>query len=336
MIKQEMSSFVNGNDGQKSLTIDDLVLKNAPYWYQSDTTVSRLPNCNSQSHFELQTDSKIDQLGTRTINDLDDPIVDLNPKPKMILEAFADFRYGLSEFGLFCPILGQSFLGSQTKKMLQNSMEKLSLGQNTFGVNNDDSCKKSQSECLLSFQNKNLLQTLVNWSENPEDKDESEDAKSDISRNSDESHHKSSIQNTDSNEYKVPVDVSELQEMTFKDVKEVRERINEIFAPKNVKMICKRAERIYSNFYCVFVLYCHKWAKRGPTYRSSTRYRKQSTNCPFQLKFTKHKRDDYRLTDGVFFHNHELDTPVLMPSILKFIRQFDPYETKAAEVRKLL
>ena len=94
----------------------------------------------------MQTDSKIDQLGTRTINDLDDPVVELAPKPRGKLETFADFRYGLSEFGLFCPIPGQSFLGSQTKKILQNSMEKLNSSQNTFGVNNENSAKKSESE----------------------------------------------------------------------------------------------------------------------------------------------------------------------------------------------
>jgi hypothetical protein len=88
-------------------------------------------------------------LGTRTINDLDEPIVKLTLKPKPNLGTFADFRYGLSEFGLFCPIPGQLFFGSETKKILQNSMEKLVSTKNLFGVNNENSARKSEPEVPL-------------------------------------------------------------------------------------------------------------------------------------------------------------------------------------------
>jgi hypothetical protein len=47
----------------------------------------------------------------------------------------------------------------------------------------------------------------------------------------------------------IKVDVSSLQSMNFENVKDIREKIDHIFAPQNVKMICKRAERIYANGY---------------------------------------------------------------------------------------
>jgi hypothetical protein len=53
------------------------------------------------------------------------------------------------------------------------------------------------------------------------------------------------------------------------DVKEIRERIDVIFAPLNVKMISKRAERHYPNGYCVYVLYCNRCSKRKATYKCS-------------------------------------------------------------------
>lgn len=53
----------------------------------------------------------------------------------------------------------------------------------------------------------------------------------------------------------IKVDVSSLQAMNFENVKDIREKVDQIFAPQNVKMICKRAERVYANGYCVFVLY---------------------------------------------------------------------------------
>lgn len=56
----------------------------------------------------------------------------------------------------------------------------------------------------------------------------------------------------------IKVDVSSLQAMHFENVKDIREKVDQIFAPQNVKMICKRAERVYANGYCVFVLYCNR------------------------------------------------------------------------------
>lgn len=57
---------------------------------------------------------------------------------------------------------------------------------------------------------------------------------------------------------KVLADMSVFQNMEFDNVKDIREKINKILLPQNVKMICKRSERVYSNSYCVFVLYCNK------------------------------------------------------------------------------
>jgi hypothetical protein len=129
------------------------------------------------------------------------------------------------------------------------------------------------------------------------------------------------------------VDVSCLEKYSFKDVAEIRKVVEKIFAPKNIKMICKRAERIYQNSYAVFVLYCHRWAKRGPNYPSKIRYKKQSTNCPFQIKFTKYKNCRYRMTDGVFYHNHDLDTAVMLPEIIEYLKTLDPMTCKPAEIR---
>ena len=41
----------------------------------------------------------------------------------------------------------------------------------------------------------------------------------------------------------VDIDVSDIRRMRFKDVSEIREKIEEQFAPHNIKMISKRAER---------------------------------------------------------------------------------------------
>jgi hypothetical protein len=60
-------------------------------------------------------------------------------------------------------------------------------------------------------------------------------------------------------EFVIKIDVPNLmKDLTFKDVAEIRMVVEKIFAPKNIKMICKRAERIYQNSYAVFVLYCHR------------------------------------------------------------------------------
>ncbi|CAI2377286.1 unnamed protein product [Moneuplotes crassus] len=134
----------------------------------------------------------------------------------------------------------------------------------------------------------------------------------------------------------IKIDVSSIQAICFEDVKEIREKIDQIFAPQNVKMICKRAERVYANGYCVFVLYCNKCKKRRPSYKSNKCYKKRSTGCQFMLKFTKHQNEKYRLTDGVFQHNHLLTTPVLDSMILNQIDQFDPTTIKPAYVRKYI
>ena len=52
--------------------------------------------------------------------------------------------------------------------------------------------------------------------------------------------------------------MSEFRKFSFKDVKEIREKVDKVFSPQNVKMISKRAERHYPNGYCVYVLYCNR------------------------------------------------------------------------------
>ena len=101
-------------------------------------------------------------------------------------------------------------------------------------------------------------------------------------------------------------------------------------------MIWKRAERVYANGYWVFVLYWNKCSKRKPSYKSNKCYKKRSTACPFQLKFTKHQKEQYRLTDGDFYHNHPLTTPVLDSVILRQLDSFDPTSSKPAIVRKFI
>ena len=53
----------------------------------------------------------------------------------------------------------------------------------------------------------------------------------------------------------IKVDVGHLQSLEFDNVQDIRDKVNRIFAPQKVKMIWKRAERVYANGYCVFVLY---------------------------------------------------------------------------------
>lgn len=59
-------------------------------------------------------------------------------------------------------------------------------------------------------------------------------------------------------ELKVEVDISFFREKTFEDVHAIRANVNEVFAPLNIKLISKRAERHYPNGYCVYVLYCNR------------------------------------------------------------------------------
>ena len=101
-------------------------------------------------------------------------------------------------------------------------------------------------------------------------------------------------------------------------------------------MISKRAERLYPNGYCVYVLYCNRCQKRKPTYRCTKSYRKRSTNCPFTLKFTKNEGKEYLLSGGVYYHNHTLTTPVLEPEILAELDKFDPVEAKPADIKRYI
>jgi len=57
---------------------------------------------------------------------------------------------------------------------------------------------------------------------------------------------------------KLEVEVSVFKEKTFEDVNAIRAFVNEVFAPLNIKLISKRAERHYPNGYCVYVLYCNR------------------------------------------------------------------------------
>ena len=60
--------------------------------------------------------------------------------------------------------------------------------------------------------------------------------------------------------------MSKFSNQIYLDVKEIREKVDEVFAPQNIKLISKRAERLYPNGYCVYVLYCNRCKKRKPTY----------------------------------------------------------------------
>lgn len=61
--------------------------------------------------------------------------------------------------------------------------------------------------------------------------------------------------------------MSKFSNQIYLDVKEIREKVDEVFAPQNIKLISKRAERLYPNGYCVYVLYCNRCKKRKPTYK---------------------------------------------------------------------
>lgn len=42
------------------------------------------------------------------------------------------------------------------------------------------------------------------------------------------------------------------------------------------------------------------------------------------------------MTDGVFYHNHELDTAVMLPEIIDYLKTLDPMRCKPAEVRVII
>lgn len=278
-----------------------------------------------------------------TIAELADPIICLTPNPISQANEISDFRYGLSQFGLFWPIPGEKCQQTdmlnidytQNRSKMWNNMENRS---NMMSIRKESSFPRilPKKQYLANFSQSNIGTSTIQ--DNADEEIKLEIWKNIITSN-DNSLSRLNINSecsASANVHRLNVDVSDLKNMIFKDVKEIRKQVNAKFAPKNVKMICKRAERIYTNSYCVFVLYCHRCSKRGPTYMSKTRYKKRSTDWPFQLRFTKHKGSDYKLTDGVFYHNHEQDTPVILPVILDFIHQFDPFETKPAEVLKLV
>ena len=132
-------------------------------------------------------------------------------------------------------------------------------------------------------------------------------------------------------------DLTPLRKMFFKDVTEIWDWCLEYFAPKNIKLISKWAERIYGNGYCVFILYCNRCQKRKPTYQCKRRYKKWSTNCPFRLKFTWNESEKYALTGGEFYHNHTYNSPVLDSQILEEIDwNFNVQNAKPSEVVKFI
>ena len=63
---------------------------------------------------------------------------------------------------------------------------------------------------------------------------------------------------TEPKELKVEVDISAFMKKNFEDVHAIRCFVSEVFAPLNIKLISKRAERHYPNGYCVYVLYCNR------------------------------------------------------------------------------
>lgn len=42
------------------------------------------------------------------------------------------------------------------------------------------------------------------------------------------------------------------------------------------------------------------------------------------------------MTDGVFYHNHDLDTAVMLPEIIDYLKTLDPLNCKPAEVRLII
>ena len=53
------------------------------------------------------------------------------------------------------------------------------------------------------------------------------------------------------------------------------------------------------------------------------------------MKFTKKTGEThYQLTQGDFYHNHDLSTPVLDPDILRELDLVNPNNAKPAQVRK--
>lgn len=93
--------------------------------------------------------------------------------------------------------------------------------------------------------------------------------------------------NKKSGELEIHIDMHPLRNKSFSNVKNLRLFLEQLYASQNVKLISKRAERLYPNGYCVYVLYCNRCKKRRATYRSQKEYRKRGTECPFVLKFTK-------------------------------------------------
>ena len=67
-------------------------------------------------------------------------------------------------------------------------------------------------------------------------------------------------------ELQIHVDMTPLRLVSFESVALLRQHLDSLFSSHNVKLISKRAERLYPNGYCVYVLYCNRCKKRRATY----------------------------------------------------------------------
>ena len=67
-------------------------------------------------------------------------------------------------------------------------------------------------------------------------------------------------------ELQIHVDMTPLRLISFESVALLRQHLDSLFSSHNVKLISKRAERLYPNGYCVYVLYCNRCKKRRATY----------------------------------------------------------------------
>jgi hypothetical protein len=54
------------------------------------------------------------------------------------------------------------------------------------------------------------------------------------------------------------------------------------------------------------------------------------------LKFTKNEGEQYQLTGGVYYHNHELTAAVLDPDILAELDSFDAVKSKPAVIKRFV
>lgn len=198
--------------------------------------------------------------------------------------SLSSYRYGISKYGLFCPIPGQDEEKITMNMNTIRSSKAYELAGNAILTHTSQS--KNNQKFERSFiipkpvqaKNCNILSSLercIKQETVEELKIEKFSDSSSIAIDNTfvakESNYKidslfpTSLLSSDSKsnytsreDVSIKVDLAPFKSMSFESVKDIRQKVDEMFAPQNIKMICKRAERVYSNSYRVFVLYCHK------------------------------------------------------------------------------